>query len=658
MKSIKTYVIIILACYKVSFPLYANEQIDTLLKQYSQAQYDTNKINLFNALSKEYQNIGKYDTALYYGEAALKLAKLLNFQEKIGDAYKEISLTYYKQGNYDKALENQNASLKIMEAISNKYGISASYNNIGLIYFSQGLYEKALQFFFASLKIREKIGDNRGIANTCLNVGLIYYHQGIYNKALENYFTSLKIMIELGDKRGVANAYNNIGLVYYYQKKYNEALEKYSTALKIKIELGDKHSIANTYNNIGMVYFDQNKYNKALENHFASLKIREDIGDKYDIAASFGNIGDVYKNKLNYSEAIVWFQKALSLAKEVGGEDLIETSCQGLWELSEETSNYKKAFEYYQLYSQTKNSIFQKRNNKDIAELQVKYETEKKEKEIRLLNNENKIKVLEIAQQQNQLFKNKILSFALFAGIILIIVISWLLISRNRIRQKEILKTELLKQQGLRTNAIIETQEMERKRIAQDLHDGIGHKLTILKFNFEKLIGDFHTISPEQKVVFEQTENLLDETHKEVRTLSHSMMPKALQERELADAVSDLVDQTFANSKIKYSLKNDLPAGLPENIQVCIYRVLQELLNNILKYSQATEVAIQILKNKNTLILFVEDNGIAIQKGSLDNGIGLQNIAGRIDTLKGLFTIEPGPVKGTVATIRIPLPHS
>lgn len=100
-----------------------------------------------------------------------------------------------------------------------------------------------------------------------------------------------------------------------------------------------------------------------------------------------------------------------------------------------------------------------------------------------------------------------------------------------------------------------------------------------------------------------------------------------------------------------------MSAEFPENIQVCLYRVLQELLNNILKYAQATEVAVQIFKNKNTIILFVEDNGIAIQNENIANGIGLHNIAGRINVLNGVFTIEPGPVKGTVATIRIPSPE-
>ncbi|HXC06226.1 MAG TPA: sensor histidine kinase, partial [Bacteroidia bacterium] len=205
-----------------------------------------------------------------------------------------------------------------------------------------------------------------------------------------------------------------------------------------------------------------------------------------------------------------------------------------------------------------------------------------------------------------------------------------------------------------RTKAIIDTQEAERKRIAQDLHDGIGQNLTAAKMNFESYVSRLEGVTSSQKIIFDQIETILEDTQKEVRALSHSMMPRALQESELGDATSDLLEQTFANSAIRYSFDKHLPPDLPENTQICLYRVLQELLSNILRHAQATEVAVQLFKSQNHIILMVEDNGKGIGEHQSD-GIGLQSISARVHALNGSFTLEPGPLKGTIATVRIQL---
>lgn len=612
----------------------------------------------------EYKNIGNSDTAFYYGIRALKLAKQLNYFRGIATAYNNFGAIYHNQSDYNKALENYFFALKIRREINDQRGIAASYNNIGLVYYDQANLYKAMEYHLAALKIKEAIDDKQGIVASYNNIGMVYDSQSNYSEALSNYFAALKIAKEVNDKYGVALLYNNIGTIYHKQGDFREALSNHLASLRMREETGDKQGIAASYNNIGMVYDSHDNYPEALKNYFAALKILEEMGDKYGVVLLRNNIGVVYGKLKQPLRAEEYYSKALAIAKEIGSKEDIKESYQNLSEIFAMMNDYKKAYQYHQLYSQINDSIFGRKFSRQISELQTKYETEKKEKEIKLLNNENEIKSLRIKEQEHLLLNHRILFTALFTGIILIVAISWLLISRNKIRQKEILKTELLKQQELRTQAIIETQEHERKRIAQNLHDGTGHKLTILKINLEKIAGIFFAASPEQKIIFEQTKNIVDETHKEVRTLSHAMMPKALQEREFTGAVSELVEQTLANSRIKYSLINDLTKDLSENIRICLYRVLQELLNNILKHAQATKVAIQIFKNKNTIIMMVEDDGIGIQplgtkissgrKTHTTLGIGLQNIAGRVNALNGTFTIEPGPSKGTIATVRIP----
>ncbi|MES2397473.1 MAG: sensor histidine kinase [Bacteroidota bacterium] len=742
-KCIKIYLIILCLCCKVPFQLYATNQIDSLLKQYKYAQDDTNKINLSNTLCKEYRNVGKYDTAIYYGNNALQLAKKLNYfygiansynnigiiydyqsnysqalenhfaslkirketddKKGMGDSYCNIGLAYSAQDKYDKALEYHFTSLKIRKQTGDKLGIANSYNNIGLVYYNQGIYGKALENYFASLKIKEEIGDKRGIANSHNNIGLIYYNQTIYEKALENHFASLKIreqindkygiahsyndigniysiqgkyekalefffnaikiQKEIGNKKGVSDSYNNIGNIYYHQilmpgknedtTKLKKALENYFASLKIKREINDKRGMAKAYNNIGMIYFIQGKFQKALRNYFVSLKVKEEIGDKEGIASSYYNIGNIYLKNLKYVEAKQWLQKGAQLAQEIGAKGILMSSYERLSEASEKTNDFKNAYKYHQLYSSFRDSIFNKESSKQIAEMETKYETKKKELQIISLNNENKIKVLEIAEQQHQLFKHKILFAALIVGIVLITVISWLLISRNRIRQKEILKTEHLKQQVLRTKAIIETQEQERKRIAQDLHDGIGQTLAAMKMNIS---SKTKFVSEENQKILQQIVVSIDSAHKEVRTLSHSMMPKALNESGLEDAIDDLLEKILANSTIKCIFEKDSAIRFDENTEIGLYRVFQELINNILKHANASEIAVHLHKTKTQIILMVEDNGMGIKQKQLGEkkGMGLSNIETRVHALNGTFSISAGTHQGTIAVVRIP----
>jgi signal transduction histidine kinase len=180
--------------------------------------------------------------------------------------------------------------------------------------------------------------------------------------------------------------------------------------------------------------------------------------------------------------------------------------------------------------------------------MEAAYQHDKEQKEI-------EIQKIKLSQQELKLdSSHKWLIIIILLALLLVIFFTGFILYYKS-KQKTTLKTEMLRQQEIMTNAIIETQEEERKRIAQDLHDGIGHKLTTIKINFENIKGHIQTVTPENKAVFEQTSEILDETHKEVRALSHQMMPKALQEKEFTYAVSDLLEQTLSNSNINTSCR-------------------------------------------------------------------------------------------------------
>ena len=621
-----------------------NKTIDSLLELLKNDKPDTNKVIHLNKLCWDYLSIGNYTPALENGNAALQLALQLNFKNGIATSYTDIGLVYYKRSDYEKALENHFASLKIQEELHDKNGIATSYNNIGVIYHDQGNYDKALENHFASLKIREETQDKNGIAASFNNIGLIYYDEGNYEKALENYLASLKMREETGDKQAIGTLYNNIGLIYSNRGKIEEALENYLASLKICENIGDKQGIAASYNNIGDVYRSKNKPDKALENYFASLKICEEIGDKEGIAMGNIAIANVYSDKLNYGKASEWLEKGLQFAKETGAKQLLLEVYKGLSEVSEKTNDYRNAYKYHQLYSGFKDSIFNEKNAQQIAELQTKYETEKKEKENKLLIQQNLL-------QQAKIEKRTLMLIILISILIFTIAISLLLYYRYKLKQQTLMEQEMNSQQQLRFKAIIDAEEKERRRIAQELHDGLGQLLSTAKLNISVLEDS----PPDEKQV-KNALALIDNAIDEVRTISHNMMPGVLIRLGLISALRELVRKISDSNKIKVELTADCDERLSELSEIAIYRIVQESVNNMIKYSQGSGIMININKNRSDLFLEINDNGIGFDTSLIENssGIGWKNIYARTSLLQGIIQVTSAPSKGTSVNIHFP----
>jgi len=360
----------------------------TLLKSDKE---DTTKAIHFHLLFRQYYFTANYDSALFYADAELGLAKKLNFSK----------------------------------------GLAQAYNNKGLIDWNKGNYDKGLENHFSALKIREKIGDEKGIASSYVNIGLIYKEQGNYDKALENYFSALKIFQKTGDKYPIAVINSNIGIIYFVQKKYDKALENLIAALTTQEEIGDKEGIAQSTHNIGNVYADKKDYAKALENLFASVKVRSEIGDKKGIAGGYITIGEIYARKGDYTEAINYLQKGTQMSGEMGAKDFIMTGYKALSESYDKKKEYNNAYAYHKLYSDMKDSIFNEESSKQIAEMQTKYETEKKEQQITLLNKEGEL-------QKSEVRKQKIIIGSVATGLFVVLILS-IFIFRERRKSEKLL---------------------------------------------------------------------------------------------------------------------------------------------------------------------------------------------------------------------------
>lgn len=383
------------------------ESIEALKKKLAECQKDgKEKFKILNQLSQACLNKSP-DKSLEYGKQALELSeKVNNVKEKV-KALNIIGTAYYYLSDCPKVIEYCSKALKIGKELKDKKEIVCSLNNIGNAYDDLGNNEKALEFHINSLEIGEEIEDKKGISTSLSNIGVVYFKLRNCDKSLEYFLKSIKIREDIKDKKGMAISLTNIGNVYGYLKKHDKALEYFKKSLKIKKEIKDKKGIGSTLNNIGLVYSNLNNNKKALEYHQEALKIREEIEDKRGVAISFTNIGVHYSKLRSYDKALSNLKKGLKLAKEIKAKDMIQYLYEQFSDLYSAKNNYKKALEYYKLYSEKKDSIFTEESSKKIAEMQTKYETEKKEKEAEIF----RLKNVELVKANNKLKEaNKIIA--------------------------------------------------------------------------------------------------------------------------------------------------------------------------------------------------------------------------------------------------------
>ena len=317
-------------------------------------------------------------------------------------------------GDYTKALEYFNESLKIHEADENRKGIARALNNIGNIYNFLGLYNKALENHIRSLNIEEELNDMNGIIRSLNNIGNVYQNISDYERALNYYQRALEIVYKINDGETTAVTLNNLGNVYSSKGYFDKALEFYQRSLKIRKELDDKYGIANSYNNIGIAYQGLKKHKKSLEYYQKSLEIMKKINDKHGIASSYYYSGILYFELQNLKKSLLNLKNGLMYARQINDKNIIKSTYLALSKIYYVKNQYKKAYDFFVLYVEIKDNIDLEETKRNITELQIKYETERKEKEIEILKKSNSLKELE-ARRQSTFMVFLVIGFVLLA---------------------------------------------------------------------------------------------------------------------------------------------------------------------------------------------------------------------------------------------------
>lgn len=374
--------------------------------------------------------LGNNDKALESLQKGLAIFETLKDKKGTGSLLHDIGILYWNLSDYRKALEYLKKSLAIAEELDFKTGIASSLNIIGVIYDDLSEFDNALDYYLKSMNLYEEMGNKKGYAILLNNVGIVYRKLNRLDKARDYYEKAIEIEKELGNNEGVGRGLNNLGVVYEALEEYPKALDYYLQALKIKKEAGNKQKIASSLMNIGNIYTRLEEYDKALKCYRESLKIRMEIGEKRGMCNTLKNLGKFYTKRRDFGKALNYLEQCLIIAKEIDSKAELNDTYYNLSELYSQKNDYKKALEYFKRHSEIKDEILNKESNDKIAEMQVKYESEKKKKEIALLEKNNELLQKNSKIQELTLSREKFKANAFTAGFIMVFIIALLLFKK------------------------------------------------------------------------------------------------------------------------------------------------------------------------------------------------------------------------------------
>jgi len=406
------------------------KKIDSLKTVLKNSGQDSVRVIVLNQLVHDLEYT---DSSVYmpYLRESISLSEKINYKFGHALAMKLMGNIYYDFSQFDKALEYYDQSLAEWEKIGDKKEISKTITNIGNVYGVKGDYQTCLNFFLKSLKIDEEIGNKKGVATTTSNIGELYGFQQNNDLALKYDHKALSIYKELGDKKGMSRAMNNIGMIFNILKKSDSALVYLVEAVKLAEEMADKQLLSNAYGNLANTYIDKGDFENAINYQLKTIPFAIETGSKYALGITYNDLARNYINLKKFSSADEYAKKALAIGREVNSLYLVSSSYNTLSRIASSQNDFKNAYAFHKKYSEIKDSLLNEESSKQIAEMQTKYETEKKEQQITLLNKDKEL-------QDAQLNRQKIIIWSVAGGLLVVMTLS-IFIFRERRKSEKLL---------------------------------------------------------------------------------------------------------------------------------------------------------------------------------------------------------------------------
>lgn len=590
--------------------------------------------------------LGFSDSASYKLSAALRIAKKHDSYDLITKIYGNMGINFSISSQYDSALFLFEEFLKLAQLEKNETDIATAANNIGLLHLNKGNYYQALSKFVTAEEIFSRQKDTTNLSSAYHNIAIIYRDLEYYDKSIQYSKKSLKTKEASGDRRGLMNTYLNLATVFRHQD-LDDSVEYYlNFATPLAIETNDILGQLGINNTRMKLLTDTDRAKESVEIGQQSLDL---IGDetsnleilartKIELARAYAELGMLKSAQKYVSEGLKLSQEDRMDQVSVYGYEVQSM-------ILSSSGNHIGAFASHKKFKSMSDSISNTKKSRLISELEIKYETEQKERKIIEQD-------LEIVNKKSALKSQRIQIGFLVASIIFVLLIGGVIYMMNRNKQKILLYKAVTIERENGFKAVITATEEERKRIAKDLHDGVVQQIAAVKLTLSNVASKLPKKQADEVM---KAKVMAEAAAEETRSISHRMMPKVLMEVGLVPAMEEVTNNLLTvNSVIVDFQHHGLKERYENRIEIAVYRIFQELVNNVIKHSSAEQVDIQLMESGSKLILIVEDDGVGM-KNEKNDGIGLSNIKSRLTTIDGKVDYTSGVKSGTVATIVIPL---
>lgn len=643
-------------------PSIFSANIDSLRSVLQTMPNDSSKVNTAIRIAELYEYTMP-DSAMHFFSIAEDLAKQISYWNGLGKAIHYKGFVYDMKGMYAEAFLQAESAIKYYTDAGNKRSVGTCYNLMGTINIRVGRYEEAAQYILKASEIFADLNLEYELTTTYVNLSNVYESLKQYNIALQYAHQAIANSRIALDTSNLFSGYINLSVLYLKLQMPDSMLYVLKQCESLLSDRMAPHEFTLFHNNLGMYYQYIQEYDQALAEKLKSLDYARKSKVLYEIANSLLAVSEILYHKNSYNQSNRYALEALGMAESIGMEELQRKGAYIIAKNYMNTGKFEEATKWLEKHKILSENQLNETIQKNSAYLEARFRVEQKSRQIadlELLKAEN---LLFIGKQKSDLRLRNIL---LLIACVLLAFFIWFYrqLLKSKVQQQRIseqaMKIKEVEMDNVRKTAksklleaALQGQEMERKRLARELHDGIGNTIVAIRLKLEQSIYS-KVQNPE---LIQSGLAMLTYAGKEIRHMAHNLTPEILLRNELEIALQMYFDQTMAlqpvNIQLQYS--NAVPdTSIDIGLKTDILRILQELIVNSIKHGEADHIEVQVFIEESEIHLRVRDNGTGFDPEHLvSKGLGLKSLSDRVEKWSGAFKINSKPHQGTEVLVQL-----